>query len=246
MRSAVIAGPRSPDQQLRLPRPTGHTLGSRYALGYTPTVFGIWNRESDALVYPYELSDSGREQAWNQFVLLEHAPAAQRGGRSFVWLSYEDIQLVQGSLVEQRTEPPKREGRGQRGVQTPEGPTNSGRSLHSVCVESSLYSVGVTLQIRKRGVWMLIPIPFAIILGSLPADIVDRLKLALLRALRTLLQGVAGAIPAAGPGSVMLSTSYWSALGYGCLTAVAAAVVSLLMNIADFLPEDPTVKTQAS
>jgi hypothetical protein len=61
---------------------------------------------------------------------------------------------------------------------------------------------------------------------------------ALVRALRTLIQGIAGAFPAAGPGSAILSTSYWQTFAYSCLAALVTAVVSFLNNIALFLPED--------
>ena len=61
---------------------------------------------------------------------------------------------------------------------------------------------------------------------------------ACIRALRTLIQGIAGAFPAAAPGSALLSTSYWQTFGYSCLAALVTAVVSFLNNIALFLPED--------
>ena len=68
----------------------------------------------------------------------------------------------------------------------------------------------------------------------------ERLELAVMRSLRTLLQGIAAAIPAASAGSAMLSIGYWTAIGYSCLGAVVTAGVSLLQNIAKFLPDDPT------
>lgn len=40
-----------------------------------------------------------------------------------------------------------------------------------------------------------------------------------IRALRTLIQGVAGAFPAAGAGSAILTAGYWQTFGYSCLTA---------------------------
>lgn len=64
----------------------------------------------------------------------------------------------------------------------------------------------------------------------------DRMRLALLRALRTLVQGLAGAFPTAGAGMMVLSTGYWQAFGYACLAAVVAAAVSFLQNVAEFLP----------
>jgi hypothetical protein len=64
------------------------------------------------------------------------------------------------------------------------------------------------------------------------------LKSAFVRAIRTLIQGIAAAFPAAGPGSAILSASYWQTFAYSCLAAVITAVVSFLNNIAQFLPED--------
>ena len=79
------------------------------------------------------------------------------------------------------------------------------------------------------------------ILGSSPGGTVgEKAKIAFLRALRTLIQGVAGAFPAAGAGVAILSTGYWQTFGYGCVAALVTAIVSFLQNIASFLPEDPT------
>lgn len=64
------------------------------------------------------------------------------------------------------------------------------------------------------------------------------LKSALVRALRTLIQGIAGAFPAAGAGTAILTAGYWQTFGYSCLAAGITAVVSFLNNIATFLPED--------
>ena len=69
---------------------------------------------------------------------------------------------------------------------------------------------------------------------------------AALRAFRTLLQGIAGAFPAAGPGAAILEASYWKTFGYSCLAALITAVVSFLNNAATFLPEDPTQKPPES
>jgi hypothetical protein len=66
----------------------------------------------------------------------------------------------------------------------------------------------------------------------------ERLELSLLRAARTLLQGIAGAFPAAGAGTVILTASYWQIFGYSCLSAFIAALVSLLQNVAGILPGD--------
>ena len=62
----------------------------------------------------------------------------------------------------------------------------------------------------------------------------------MLRSLRTLLQGIAAAVPAASAGSAVLSISYWSAIGYSILGAFVTAFVALLQNISKFLPDDPT------
>ena len=64
--------------------------------------------------------------------------------------------------------------------------------------------------------------------------------MALLRSLRTLLQGIAASVPAASAGSAVLSISYWSAIGYSILGAFVTAFVALLQNVAKFLPDDPT------
>ncbi len=68
----------------------------------------------------------------------------------------------------------------------------------------------------------------------------EKFKLAALRALRTLILGLAAAFPSAGAGTVVLSTSYWVTFTYACLAAVITAVVSLLQNLASLLPDDST------
>jgi hypothetical protein len=83
-----------------------------------------------------------------------------------------------------------------------------------------------------------------VILSSSPGDTVrDKARGAALRALRTLIQGVGAAFPAAGVGTAVLSKGYWLTLGYSCLAAVITAVVSFLNNVAVFLPQDPSQKT---
>ena len=77
------------------------------------------------------------------------------------------------------------------------------------------------------------------IIAKAPGEGFAKVRLAALRALRTLLQGIAGAFPAAGAGTAILSTGYWVTFGYSCLAAAVAAVVSFLQNVADFLPSDP-------
>jgi len=70
----------------------------------------------------------------------------------------------------------------------------------------------------------------------------EKAQLASGRALRTLLQGVAGAIPSAGLGMAVLESGYWRTFGFACLAALVTAAVSFLHNTAMFLPEDPTQK----
>ena len=84
------------------------------------------------------------------------------------------------------------------------------------------------------------------IIGRSPGSITARLETAALRALRTLLQGIAAAFPAAGAGTVVLQTTYWETLGYSCLAALIAAIVAFLQNVAGFLPEDPTQQSRNS
>lgn len=66
----------------------------------------------------------------------------------------------------------------------------------------------------------------------------NKVSIAFLRALRTLLQGVAGAFPAAGAGTVVLTATYWETFGYSLIAAGVTALVSLIQNIAAILPED--------
>jgi uncharacterized protein len=83
---------------------------------------------------------------------------------------------------------------------------------------------------------------FATAFGSLSNhyEIGQKLLLAFGRALRTTIQGVAAAFPAAGIGVAILSTGYWETVGYSVLAAGIAGLVSLLNNLASFLPSDPT------
>ena len=83
-----------------------------------------------------------------------------------------------------------------------------------------------------------------ILLGASPGkSCQEKAQLASGRALRTLLQGIAGAFPSAGVGSAVLETGYWQTLGFACLAALVAGVVSFLHNAAVFLPMDPTQKS---
>jgi hypothetical protein len=86
----------------------------------------------------------------------------------------------------------------------------------------------------------------AVLIGSSPGQTVaGKLKIASLRALRTLLQGVTGAFPSAGAGTVVLSTGYWQTFGYVCLAALITAIVSFVQNAATILPQDPTQAGQS-
>jgi len=67
----------------------------------------------------------------------------------------------------------------------------------------------------------------------------EKAKLAVLRALRTFIQGVAAALPAGGAGAEILSVGYWEMFGVSVLVAGFTALASLLQNLATFLPEDP-------
>ena len=78
------------------------------------------------------------------------------------------------------------------------------------------------------------------VIGASPAIDGHKVQLAALRSLRTLLQGLAAAMPAAGVGTAILSTSYWATVGYSCLAALVTAGASFLHNVASFLPDDPT------
>jgi hypothetical protein len=84
------------------------------------------------------------------------------------------------------------------------------------------------------------------IIGRSPGSFPARLDTAALRALRTLLQGIAAAFPAAGAGTVVLQTTYWKTFGYSCLAALIVAIVAFLQNVAGFLPEDPTQQSRNS
>lgn len=82
------------------------------------------------------------------------------------------------------------------------------------------------------------------LIGRSPGDsFSQRFRKAILRALRTFIQGIAAAFPTAGAGGVVLSTGYWQTFGFSCVAAAITAVVSLLQNVASFLPTDPTQKS---
>lgn len=86
----------------------------------------------------------------------------------------------------------------------------------------------------------------AAVVGSAPGRTIgEKFKLAGLRALRTFIQGVAAAFPAGGTGAAILGTGYWETFGVAVLGAMITALASLLQNLASFLPEDPTQKSDA-
>jgi hypothetical protein len=91
---------------------------------------------------------------------------------------------------------------------------------------------------RKSG-GRLMAMATALIASSPGQTVAAKLKVASLRALRTLIQGIAGAFPSAGAGTVVLSTGYWQTFGYACLAALITAAVSFLQNVATILPADP-------
>jgi hypothetical protein len=82
----------------------------------------------------------------------------------------------------------------------------------------------------------------AILLGGAPGDFKEKVLLALVRALRTFIQGVAAALVSAFPGQTFFDVSYWEAFGFSILAAGITALASFLQNIASFLPDDPTQK----
>ena len=81
----------------------------------------------------------------------------------------------------------------------------------------------------------------AVVLGRSPgATFGATVKLALFRALRTFIQGVAGSFGTGAVGSSVLTATYWEAFGVSVLGALITAGVSFLQNVATFFPEDPT------
>jgi hypothetical protein len=70
-----------------------------------------------------------------------------------------------------------------------------------------------------------------------PQNAPNKAGLALMRSLRTFLQGVAGAFPSAGVGTVVLTAGYWETFGYSVIAAAVAGLVALIQNFAALLPE---------
>lgn len=84
----------------------------------------------------------------------------------------------------------------------------------------------------------------AALFGKSPGATGEKFKLAALRALRTFIQGFAAAFGTGGAGSAILSTGYWETFAVSVLGAAITAFASFLQNLASFLPDDPTQKTQ--
>jgi hypothetical protein len=91
---------------------------------------------------------------------------------------------------------------------------------------------------------MIMAVTTALIGSSPGTTVAAKLKIALLRGVRTLLQGIASAFPSAGAGTIVLSTGYWQTFGYACLAALITAFVSFLHNAATIFPEDPTQSSE--
>jgi hypothetical protein len=73
--------------------------------------------------------------------------------------------------------------------------------------------------------------------GSTGASTREKFVKACWRSLRTLLQGLVAAFPAAGPASTIVDATYWSTFGASAVVAVTAAVVSLLQNLLSIVPD---------
>ncbi len=78
----------------------------------------------------------------------------------------------------------------------------------------------------------------AVLLGGSPSNtFVGKVTKAAWRALRTLLQGVVGAFPAAGPASTIVDATYWKTWWASVLVALTAAFVSFLQNVVSAIPD---------
>ncbi|HEV8556922.1 MAG TPA: hypothetical protein VGR06_11070 [Actinophytocola sp.] len=82
------------------------------------------------------------------------------------------------------------------------------------------------------------PINATSIMAAAPGTGWAKVRVAGLRALRTLVQGVAGAVPSAGVGAAVLTSGYWTTLAYSCLAAGVGALVSFGQNMLSFLPDE--------
>ena len=76
------------------------------------------------------------------------------------------------------------------------------------------------------------------IVAGAPGTGWPKVKLALLRALRTFLQGVLGAFGSGAAGAAILTTGYWATFWVACLAALIAALVTFLHNVISWLPAD--------
>ena len=73
--------------------------------------------------------------------------------------------------------------------------------------------------------------------GSPGTTFLVKVKKAAWRALRTFLQGVVGAFPAAGPASTIVNAAYWTTWRAGVVVAATGAVVSFLQNVVSAIPD---------
>ena len=73
--------------------------------------------------------------------------------------------------------------------------------------------------------------------GSPAATFLDKVKKAAWRAVRTLLQGVVAAFPAAGPASTIVNATYWRTWQASVLVALTASLVSFLQNVVSAIPD---------
>lgn len=78
--------------------------------------------------------------------------------------------------------------------------------------------------------------------GPAPGTAGAKVQLALLRALRTFLQGVVAALGTGVAGSAILTTGYWETVGVAIVGAAITAIASFIQNVISILPADPTQK----
>jgi hypothetical protein len=73
--------------------------------------------------------------------------------------------------------------------------------------------------------------------GSPAATFKEKVRKATWRAGRTLLQGIVGAFPAAGPASTVVDATYWRTWWASVLVAMTAALVSFMQNVVSAIPD---------